>query len=109
MACVLDSLIYHKVGSSLNKQQNIPGKIYIHYLNRFIDVRQCYSPFFVALWRAFYMPYIAYILHRKGCTFNETVCFLKRLYSESRVKEEVTYDDFIKALSQDWCGKEFEK
>ena len=109
MACVLGSLIYHKVGTSLNKQQNTPGKVYIHYLNRFIDVRQCYSPLFVVLWRAFYLPYIVYLLHRKGCTCKEIFSFIKRLYSESRVKEEVTYQDFIKALSQDWCGKEFEK
>ncbi len=109
MACVLDSLIYHKVGTSLNKQQNTPGKVYIHYLNRFIDVRQNYSLLFVALWRAFYMPYIAYLLHRKGCTCKEIFSFLKRLYSRSRVKNEVTYDDFIKALSQDWCGKELQK
>ncbi len=109
MACVLDSLIYHKVGTSLNKQQNTPGKIYIHYLNRFIDVRQNYSLPFVVLWRAFYMLYIAYLLRRKGCTGKEIFSFIKRLYSESRVKNEVTYDDFIKALSQDWCGKELKK
>lgn len=109
MACVLDSLIYHKVGTSLSKQQNIPGKVYIHYLNRFIDVRQCYSPLFVALWRVFYMPYIAYLLRRKGCTCKEIISFMKRLYCESRVKNEVTYEDFIKALSQDWCGKELKK
>ena len=109
MACVLNSLIYHKVGTSLNKKQNTPGKVYIHYLNRFIDVRQCYSPLFVALWRTFYLPYIALLLHKKGCTSREIFSFIKRLYSESRVKEEVTYNDFIKALSQDWCGKEFKK
>ena len=109
MACVVDSLIYHKVGTSLSNKQNTPGKVYIHYLNRFIDVRQCYSPLFVAAWRAFYLPYIALLLHKKGCSCREIFSFLKRLYSESRVKEEVTYDDFIKALSQDWCGKEFEK
>ena len=109
MACVLNSLIYHKVGTSLNKKHNVPGKVYIHYLNRFIDVRQCYSPLFVVLWRAFYLPYIALLLRKKGCSFGEIFSFLKRLYRESRVKEEVTYDDFIKALSLDWCGKELKK
>lgn len=106
MACVLNSLIYHKVGTSLQQKHNIPGKIYIHFLNRFIDVRLHYSKIFFFVWRFIYKPYIALLLHKKGCTFAEINSFISRLYNESKTKSEVTYGDFVKALSQDWCGKE---
>ena len=106
MACVLNSLIYHKVGTSLSQQSNVPGKTYIHYLNRFIDVRLHYSSLFYKIWRLFYKPYIALLLHRKGCSAAEINSFISRLYRDSLVKDRVTYDDFKKALSQDWCGKE---
>lgn len=106
MACVLNSLIYHKVGTSLSQQSNVPGKTYIHYLNRFIDVRLHYSSLFYKIWRLFYKPYIALLLHRKGCSASEINSFISRLYRDSLVKDRVTYDDFKKALSQDWCGKE---
>ena len=106
MACVLDSLIYHKVGTSLRDERNTPGKTYIHYLNRFIDVRLHYSALFCKVWRLFYKPYIALLLRKKGCSVVEINSFISRLYRDSLVKDGVTYEDFKKALSQDWCGKE---
>ena len=106
IACVLDSLIYHKVGTSLSEERNTPGKIYINYLNRFIDVRLHYSKLFFAVWRIVYAPYIALLLCKKGCKAAEIKSFISRLYRESSVKDGVTYEDFKRALSQDWCGKE---
>ncbi len=48
IACVFDSIIYHKVGRSQQKISNVFGDMYIHYLNRFIDLKQNSSkPLFI--------------------------------------------------------------
>ncbi len=44
MACVYDSIIWHKVGGSIKKDKKWPlGKVFIFYLSRFMDLRDYYS------------------------------------------------------------------
>lgn len=44
MACVYDSVIWHKVGGSIKKDKKWPlGKVYIFYLSRFMDLKEYYS------------------------------------------------------------------
>ena len=57
MACVLDSVIYHKVSSTISPV-SLPGKLYIYYLNRFINVRQSYGRLFYLFWRIASLPSI---------------------------------------------------
>jgi GT2 family glycosyltransferase len=45
MACLLDSIIYHKVGSSIKKNSNNVGWIYLHYINRLINLKSYYNFF----------------------------------------------------------------
>lgn len=55
MACVTDSVIYHKVGSAGNRMVK-SGKVYLHLLNRYIDIRLNNGGLYFLLWRlaAFY-------------------------------------------------------
>ena len=50
MACVTDSVIYHKVGQAGNQMVKA-GKVYLHLLNRYIDVRLNNGRLFCMLWR----------------------------------------------------------
>ena len=50
MACVTDSVIYHKVGSAGNRMVK-SGKVFLHLLNRYIDIRLNNGRLFFMLWR----------------------------------------------------------
>ena len=102
MACVLDSVIYHKVGAATNKNM-LPGKTYIYYLNRFINVRQHYGKLFFSVWSSLYRPYIVRTLIKSGCPKCLVSGFIKRLYAEAKIKESVTFDDFTSALNSGWA------
>lgn len=97
MACVVNSLIYHKVGAS-TAQKFIKGKLYIHYLNRFIDIKRNYSFVFYTLWKYINALYIITLLTKKGCSFTESMTFIKNVISNAKHKNKVTHDDFIKAI-----------
>lgn len=44
MACVYDSIIWHKVGGSIKKDKKWPtGKVFIFYLSRFMNLKDYYS------------------------------------------------------------------
>ena len=103
MACVMQSVIYHKVGSSINKTF-APGKFYIHYLNRFIDVRLNYGGFFYGVWSAIYKPYMRRLLKRQNCPSWYEKSFLDRIYRDARNKDCVTAKDFRDALQGGWSG-----
>lgn len=103
MACVMGSVIYHKVGSSINKSL-APGKFYIHYLNRFIDVRLNYGSIFYRVWSAIYKPYMRRLLKRQNCPPWYERSFLNRIYSDARNKNCVTAKDFRDALQGGWSG-----
>ena len=98
MACVLDSKIYHKVSASTSmKNQN--GKIFIHYLNRFIDVRQNYSKLFYLFWLMLNVAYLIPLLKRNGLGIKSTIVFLHKLLKLSMVKNNVTRQDFTEAIN----------
>ncbi len=105
MACVLNSVIYHKVGSAINPLY-LPGKLYIYYLNRFINVKQSYGCFFNFLWRCLSLPMVKRGVRMNGCPKVYVEDYVRRIYSNSREKESVTYEDFTAALNIGWSGKE---
>ena len=104
MACVLDSRIYHKVGSAIDSA-SIPGKLYIYYLNRLINVRQNYGLLFYYLFRLISRPMFRRGLRMNGCPRVFMKGFIRRLFNDSRIKENVTGEDFATALGTGWSGK----
>lgn len=97
MACVLDSVIYHKVGAARRDFSNI-GFIYVGYLKRFIDVRQHWSGFKYFIWKWFYAPYISYFLYRNRVSAKEIIRFHKRLWKEAASMEGMNREEFQKWL-----------
>ena len=103
MACVLDSVIYHKVSSTISPL-SLPGKLYVYYLNRFINVRQSYGLLFYLFWRVASLRSIKKGLLVNGCPKVYVKGFIKRIYHNSRKKDTVTHEDFITALNTGWSG-----
>lgn len=95
-ACVLSSIIYHKVSSSSKNYKNI-NKIFIHYLNRYINNRHNLSRISYTLWKFINDFYVFYLLSR---TFgiNDSVSFLLELNKECKRLEYVDKDYFEKRL-----------
>lgn len=93
MACVLDSLIYHKVGASGDKMDGA-GKVYLHYLNRFIDVRIHKSAIFYNLWVLVNIPFCLRHFYKCSHSVKGTLSLMKHLWRDAKRKDEVTKEDF---------------
>ncbi len=98
MACVLGSKIYHKVNASIIQHSPI-GKLYIYYLNRFIDIRITKSLLFYIVWSTFYMPYIIKVLHvKQSLPLPIAMKLISKVWLLGFYKKDVTYSDFVKAM-----------
>lgn len=93
IACVTDSVIYHKVSSS-SKDKDPVGVYFLHQLNRYIDIRLNYGYLFNVLWRLLNIPISLHYFRKKSGSAKKAVSLLKRLGHDSRVKDGVTEQDF---------------
>ena len=92
MVCVLDAVIYHKVSASI-KQITSYNKLFIHSLNRLINLRQHYSTVKYKILETLFYPYIRWRFLRK-MTYRERQKFLSLLRNESRNNEGVNFELF---------------
>ena len=93
VACVLDSLIYHKVGASGNRMHR-PGKLYLHYLNRFIDVRLHKPALFYAFWKILNLPLCLRHFYKVNNSLGLAWRMMGRLLADAARKDRVTREDF---------------
>lgn len=93
MACVLDSLIYHKVGSS-GMRMNSTGKLYMHYLNRFIDVRHYFGSLKYVLWLMLNIPLVLFYFYNATHKLIVAIKLLRRLLCDVYSKDGVNQEDF---------------
>ena len=93
MACVLDSLVYHKVGASGNKMNSV-GKLYMHYLNRFIDVRLHFGIVKYAVWQLLNIFLVVRYFYSSTQSLKLTCGLLKHLLRDAKSKDAVTQEDF---------------
>lgn len=101
MVCCFNSVIYHKVGKSINKASaNVTGKIYIFYLNRFINFKD-YFPFFKwHIWRFMYILYVMYlILVKHRLPVGKAFFLASKLFVDSSRLSAVSKDYFQKAIT----------
>lgn len=91
-ACVLDSVIYHKVGTSSGGYSN-KGKIFIHYLNRYINLRHHLNRISFEIWRRVNNLYITHLLNGKFPK-SEIKEFIKELNTECYRHEGVSKEYF---------------
>lgn len=99
MACVCDSIIYHKVSASSKNHSSI-NKIFIHYLNRFIDMKLSFSKCYYILWKIIYIPYI-FLLLKRSYSFRQCIQFISLLVSESKRLNGVDQSYFYRMMSSD--------
>jgi GT2 family glycosyltransferase len=101
LACLCDAIIYHKVGGSINDAAcgKIMGKVYIYYLNRFIDMRHYWPEFPWRVWRFFYFFYIFPLLKLKhGISWSGLWSLRKALLKDSTNLDRVNRATFEQAL-----------
>ena len=100
MVCVTDSVIYHKVGAA-SAGKSIPGKLYLHLLNRYVDMRLQYGNLFFLLWRIINKPISFNHLKREYGSARNAINKLKHLERDSSCRESVNYEDFRKLVITD--------
>lgn len=93
MACVLDSVIFHKVGSSGSRMSGL-GKIYLHYLNRFVDIRLHKSRLFYFLWALVNIPFCIKYFYKGSRSLLSSAKLLRCLLSDAYKKQGVSREDF---------------
>ena len=99
MACVLNSVIYHKLGASRDVKKKIKFT-YLHYLSRFIDVRQHWNnPLKYAVWKTLYFPYIVRVFCRAGAGFGQAVALTFGVARRARNAQGVSQQDFLSYLN----------
>lgn len=95
-ACCYNAVIYHKVGQSIDRttEQEI-RKVYVYYLNRFINLRKHYSCLLWQNWRHLYMIYIVFLLKKRYKVSLSTIGhFIWSLRIESRELNGVDKEKF---------------
>ena len=92
MACVTDSVIYHKVGQAGNRMVKA-GKVYLHLLNRYIDIRLNNGRLFCMLWRIASYFFTMRALKKAFGSTNEALrkyrCLIKDMRSRDGVDRSV--------------------
>jgi len=104
IACVYDSIIYHKVGATKKNlnMENI-GKVYLYYLNRFINMRNYWPLYKWHLWRFMYFFYIFVLLKMKyKYSFQKIFHFCKLLYHNSIKLKRVDKNIYDQVMNSDF-------
>ncbi|MDK9356976.1 glycosyltransferase [Lelliottia wanjuensis] len=100
--CNIDSIIYHKVGASLQgNPEKLLRKAYIHYLNRFVNMKMHLGK----LWYLWLIPstlkvFLNLLVINKA-TISTSIIFIKALLLDSFSLWEVNKDKFESILK---CG-----
>ncbi len=99
MACVPSSVVYHKQGAT-QRQLDKTGRIYVHYLNRFIDVRQHWRefPLRYRFWKGLYAPYIVLVFRKYGNSWKRAWKLVGNLCKEASVREGVDRQKFLACM-----------
>jgi GT2 family glycosyltransferase len=106
IACVYDSIIYHKVSSStrgVDVRVRI-GKVYIHYLNRFIHMRGQFPYLIWLIWRLVALIYIIPMLKIKyDFRWSLLTDLIMKLLKDSSSLDRISRSTFIAAMKEkDW-------
>lgn len=89
MACVTTAIVYHKVSASKSNISNI-NTTHLHYLNRFVNMKNHMSKWEYRIWKFIYFPYIFQLLYRQGFSVKTSWKLLNTINTESSTLYEVT-------------------
>ncbi len=99
MACVMNSIIYHKVGMSVKKQESHIGPIFIHYLNRIIDMRDNLSAFSFFFYKFLLYLTIIRALYLYNLPLRTIFYFINKLKKEYRIMDCVNKQYCLKIFN----------
>ena len=100
MACVLDSVIYHKVGGSRKSNANKIGYTYIYYLNRIINVRDYLPSWQFPFYELVFYASVARVLKiYYNFKWKRIVRFIKKMKIDSNRMSGVSKDFFLHTIS----------
>ena len=105
MLCVFDAIVFHKVGRSIDTSDTgvLVGKIYINYLNRFINIRGQWSKPVWWVWRLTYCLYIIPMLKfRYRLELLTILRLVKALIADSTKLDRVDRRTFSNAIERDF-------
>ena len=98
MGCVIQSVIYHKVGRTSGHVGTKIGLAYCHYLNRFINLRHHLNTVSFYSFVFVYSIYVIYILLSKGFTLRDSIRFYWKVLCESLKLDGVSNAIFMKYI-----------
>lgn len=101
MACVVDSVIYHKESVSIDRSTRYLNKIYVHKLNRLVNIKQ-YAPLIwpvFIVYRSAKFFLLMLIIERKG--FTKSIKYALLLLYQAIKLKEVNKSTFLRALALD--------
>lgn len=102
MACVLKSVIYHKVGGSRKSNNKKFGFTYIHYLNRLINVRHYMPKWQYPIYKIVLFADIFRILKKVyDMQVNDIISFIKKLNKDSINMEGVSKSFFLETVNSE--------
>lgn len=98
MGCVLNSVIYHKESASIDRSAKFINKIYVHKLNRLINIKT-YAPLtwpFTITYRSFKFLLLLLMVEKVG--FIKSVKYASLLYYQAIKLDKVTKEMFFNIL-----------
>ena len=94
VACVFDSIIYHKVSQTVAKDDNTFNRMFLFYAMRFIDYKPYYSIFIRPLLIVVNLLSASRILLRERMPLQRMILFVSKLLRFVRMNNEVRKDAF---------------
>lgn len=93
--------ILHKVGRSLvtTEKEKICAKLFVHHLNRLIDMKFYYSVVQWKVWRSFVLVYFGILIRRYGATNTESKHYCENLKIYSDHYNEVNQNLFLEIFN----------
>lgn len=98
MACVFESIIYHKVGSTIKKNNNVINNIYLYYINRLINTRNYYSRARWETTRLLAYVYLPFLLTMNKISVYKTIKLVKKVNSYVKDNNKVDSVEFMRVV-----------
>lgn len=101
IACVFNSIIYHKVGKSIkkNNKDKLLNRVFVFYASRLIDHKEYYSWFRLFINRILNISYVTYlILSKYRFSLRETLSFVQKLRLFIKINNCVDKSNFKKIM-----------
>ncbi|WP_348810464.1 hypothetical protein [Flavobacterium maritimum] len=99
MACVFESIIYHKVGATIKKNNNAINNIYLYYINRLINTRNYYSRTRWEVTRLLAYLYLPVLLIRNKINLRKSIKLIKCVNSYIYRNNKVDSIEFLRVIN----------